>query len=86
MDKLDCDRVPRGTRQTNDTWLKIAKDYFKEKEIECDFATITEIELGKHVFDKCRPRWNFIKEWRGVLEKQWVLGFRAGIHWSFAQD
>ena len=62
MDQLDRDRVPRGTRQTNDKWLKIAKDYFKEKEIECDFATITEIELGKRIFDKCRPTWNFIKE------------------------
>ena len=65
MDQLDRDRVPRGTVKQLPSWLKIAN----EKEIECDFATITEVELG-NVFDKCT--WIFVKEWRCVLEKQSV--------------
>ena len=39
--------------QTTALWLKIAN----EKEIECDFATITEVELG-NVLDKCT--WIFV--------------------------
>ena len=50
MDQLD--------RDTTAKWLKIPKDYFNEKEIEYDFATITEVELG-NVFDKCT--WIFVK-------------------------
>ena len=46
--------IGEGYRQTTASWLKIAN----EKEIECDFSTITEVELG-NVFDKCT--WIFVK-------------------------
>ena len=49
IDQLDRDRVLRGSRQTTDKCLKIAKDYFKENEIECDVATNTEVKLGKRL-------------------------------------
>ena len=51
-----------GYRQKTAKWLKIAN----EKEIECDFAMIAEVELG-NVFDKCTG--SSSTEWRGVLEK-----------------
>ena len=50
MDKLDMNmmkRVPDATRKTTEKWLRIAKQYFEEKQIECDFRTVAQEDLSR---------------------------------------
>ena len=47
MDKLDMKRVPDATRKTTEKWLRIAKQYFEEKQIECDFRTVAKEDLSR---------------------------------------
>ena len=83
MDELDRKRVPDSTRQTTDKWLRIANDYFAEKRIVCDFATIGKEELSKLL----RQMYVELRQRNGnVYSKASLLGFRSAIHRHLAHD
>ena len=72
-----------GSVLKTDKWLEIAKDYFKEKKIECDFATITEVELG----NRLRQMYVEFRQKNGeVYSRSSLLGFRAAIHRHLTHD
>ena len=81
MDKLDMKRVPDATRKTTEKWLRIAKQYFEEKQIECDFRTVAKEDLSRLL----RQMYVELRQKNGeVYSKSSLLGFRASIqrHYS----
>ena len=47
MDMLDKRQVPDATQRTIEKWIRIAKEYFEEKQIECDFRTAGKEDLSR---------------------------------------